>query len=198
MYLNTKGNDQLSTRFLSKLSPCPRQTHCCSSMDSRRPRLSFPLKSQQSWTGRSTKSASKPSRIGIWCGLWTISTTHVSPLPPSPLCLTSVQLLSRFDATSAVFQTCLRELKTVCGIHHTLPQSYTLPGILLGIDGQPIVRGYSGDVHLGFLNSSKVRVKRLFTSNGAGQNSTKVYHPHHRFPLFTDVGKTRRTSTKRR
>ena len=83
---------------------------------------------------------------------------------------------------------CLHELKRVCGIHRTLPQSYTLPGILLEIDGQPIVRGYYGDVHLGFLNGSKVRVKRLFTSDGAAQDSAKVYHPYHHFPL-TDVGK---------
>ena len=88
-----------------------------------------------------------------------------------------------------MFRTCLRELRRVCGIHQTLPRSYTFPGLLLEIDGQPLVRGYYGDVRLGFLNGSKVRVKRLFASNGAGRNSTKVYRPHHHFTPFAEVVK---------
>ena len=89
-----------------------------------------------------------------------------------------------------MFRTCLCELRRICGIRQTLPTSYALPDIRLGTGGQPIVRGYYGDVHAGFLNGSKVRVKRLFASNGAEQNSTKVCHSHYHFPLFADAGKS--------
>ena len=93
---------------------------------------------------------------------------------------------------------CLRELKNVCGIHQTLPRSYTLPDIILGIDGQPVVRGYYGDVHFGFLNGSKVRVKRLFISDGPGEEPEKVYLPYHHFSPVRRRRKTHRISTRRR
>ena len=71
----------------------------------------------------------------------------------------------------------------MCRVRQTLPKSYALPGVHLGAGGPPIVRGYYGDVHVGSLNGSKIRVKRLFTSlDGPGQKFTKVCHPHHRFP----------------
>ena len=71
----------------------------------------------------------------------------------------------------------------MCGICQTLPKSYALPSVHIGAGGPPVVRGYYGDVHVGSLDGSKIRVKRLFTSlDGPGQKITKVCHPHYHFP----------------
>ena len=90
-----------------------------------------------------------------------------------------------------MFRTCLRELRRICGIYHTLPPSHTIPDSLLDIISEPTVRGFYGDVHKGSLNNSTVRVKRLLTSSeGAGQNFTKVQYPRCHLHPFTNVVKT--------
>lgn len=68
-----------------------------------------------------------------------------------------------------MFWICLRELRRICGIYGKLPKYYTPPGSLK-VGGHAAVRGYYGDVHKGTLGSSEVRIKRLFTSDGAGQD----------------------------
>ena len=62
----------------SNPSPCPYQIPYSNSAISRRLHLSFPFKSQPSYVGRNTGHALKLSNTGTWCGLWSISTTHVS------------------------------------------------------------------------------------------------------------------------
>ena len=171
----------------SKLPPCPRQTPCCNSAVSRGLRLSFPLKSRQSWTGHNTKLALEHSKMAIWHGLWTISIRYVSVLSWPSLRSTSVQVLDTSDPTSLVFRTCLHELKRICGIRRTLPRSHTPLGFLLEIDRKPATRGYYGSVYTGSLGGSKVRVKRLYMSPDETGQDPKVRHLHNHFPQFANT-----------
>ena len=82
------------------------------------------------------------------------------------------------DSASSGYQTCLRELRNICGIKLTLPTSYTLSLPVLKIGHGPIPSGSLGDVFEGVYNDSKIRANRVrVDSKGGPWKAAEVRYP---------------------
>lgn len=77
------------------------------------------------------------------------------------------------DHATSVFQESLRELRKICGVQEVFPESWTLPGSLLG------------SVYEGTFNGSRVRIRRVKMYSGGDPQKIKEVCARCHAPLFS-------------
>ena len=94
------------------------------------------------------------------------------------------QALDYLDPSSLASRRCLRELRSICGSMATLPATYTLSPQCLVIDSMPRISGYSGEVYMGTLDGSKIRIKPVRADSQVILQTTTKVNFISRHPLF--------------